>query len=129
MADPQPPSTIGYVTPERQSGLPRSAITVLKFLFAMAACTAACTAFWQTCVTDILYHCSDSVWLDYLQGPGGWVHGAVAGRPGNFGDTIRPGWSLGRLEALWISLLAASVVLSLVFSRIRRSGVPHNAPG
>jgi hypothetical protein len=103
-------------------------LTVVKFSLAMIACTAACTALWQSYVTDVLYHCSDPLWLDYLQGPGGWVHGGVAGQPGNFGDTIQPGWSLGRLEALWFAMLATSDVVSLALSRIRWSGKPHNGP-
>jgi hypothetical protein len=106
-----------------RSGPPHAVVVALKFLISLLACTAACTAIWQCCVTDVLYHCTDPGWLDYLEGPGGWVHGDVAGQPGAYGDTIRPGWTLGRLEALWVSLIAASVVVSLVLSRVRWSVV------
>jgi hypothetical protein len=94
------------------------AFAVITFVIAMLVCTAACTALWQLCITNVLYHCTDSLWLDYLQGPSGWVHGTPAGQPGNFGDAIRPGWSIGRLEVLWSSLLAGSVIVSLILSRI-----------
>jgi hypothetical protein len=127
MAHSEPAPTVDYAPPQRALW-PRPAVIALKFTLAMVACTATCTAVWQSCVTDVLYHCSDSLWLDYLQGPGGWVHGDAAGQPGNFGDTIRPGWSLRGLEALWFSMLAASVIASLVLSRIRWSGTPHNGP-
>ena len=97
----------------------------LKFTLAILACTVACTAIWQSCVTDVLYHCTDPLWLDYLEGPPGRIHGAVAG---NTGDTLRPGWSFGLLDALWFSMFAASVIVSYVFSRIRWSGTPHKGP-
>jgi hypothetical protein len=68
------------------------------------------------------------VGFDYIQGPGGWVHGVVAGQPGNYGDTIRPGWSLGRLEWLWAAMLSVSVAFSLVLARVRWSGSPPSGP-
>ena len=89
--------------------MPSPVITAAKFTLSLIACTVACTILWQCYVTDVLYHCTDSVCLDYLQGPGGWIHGKVAGQPGEFGDTIRPGWTLGRLKLLWYSLLAGGV--------------------
>jgi hypothetical protein len=119
MEHPEPLSTVEYATPQMRPGLPRLAIAALKFAIVLAASTVACTVFWRSCVTDALYRCSDSVWLDYLQGPGGWVHGTVAGQPGQFGDTIRQGWSLGGLEALWFSLVIVSIAVSVVLSRIR----------
>ena len=91
----------------------------VKFALAMLACTVACTAIWQSCVADVLYYCSDPLWLDDPEGPPGRIH---------MGDTIRPGWSLGRLDTLWFSMLTASVVVSLVLSRIRWSGTRHNGP-
>src|SRR5689334_599249 len=95
--------TIEYAaaSPPR-TGRRRPVIALITFAISMVVCTAACTASWQTCVTDVLYQCSDPIGLDYLQGPRGWVHGAVVGQPGNYGDTIRAGWSMGRLEALWL---------------------------
>jgi hypothetical protein len=126
MPDSEKVPTVEYATALPQSRRPGVPITVIKFTIAMVVCTVACTALSQSCVTDVLYHCTDSLWLDYLQGPGGWVHGTVAGQPGNFGDTIKPGWSVAGLEALWFTLPAASVVVSLVLSRVRWSAVPPN---
>ena len=119
MTDSEHSVAVNYATLPSRAGRAGSVAAVTRFTLAMVACTVVCTVLWQTCVTDVLYHCSDSVWLDYLQGPSGWVHGTVAGQSGNFGDTIRPGWSFGGLKALWLSLLAVSVTVSLVFSRIR----------
>src|SRR5437870_1973837 len=116
MSDSEHTVTVDYATLPPRTGLLRPVVAVIKFTLVMVACTAACTVLWQSCVTDVLYQCSDPVWLDYLQGPSGWVHGTVAGQPGNFGDTIRPGWSMLRLKALWFSLLAVSVAISLVLS-------------
>ena len=85
---------------------------VVKFVAAMIVCTVVCTVVWSYCVQDVLYHCTDSIPLDYLSGSENWVHGAVVGQPGNYGDTIAPGWTLGRLEGLWYLMFGGSVAVS-----------------
>ena len=129
MVDPEPLSVVAYATPVPRTGWASLPITALKFMLTMATCTIVCAILWQRCVTDVLYHCSDSLGFDYLQGPGGWVHGTVAGQPGSYGDTIRPGWSFGSLQGLWAITLATSAVVSLVLARMRWFSTSANDPG
>jgi hypothetical protein len=115
-----------YIVEYRSSGrVPASgsrwlaAQTALTFILAAIACTVICTVIWQCCVTDVLYHCTDSLWLDYLAGPGSWVHGKIVGQPGDFGDTIRPGWTLNGIKAIWYLMIAVSILCSFAVGRMR----------
>jgi hypothetical protein len=116
----QQPNYLDYGSAGRRA-LPSAVTTLIKFMLSLMACTVACTVLWQCFVTDVLYHCTDSLGLDYLQGPSDWVHGAAAGQPGDFGDTIHPGWTLGRLTALWYLLIVGSIIVSVIASRIGSS--------
>jgi len=92
----------------------RPLIRIAIFIGAMFVSTIACAVIWQYQVTDNLYHCTDSVGFDYFAGPSGWVHGDVAGHPGDYGDTIKPGWNMAKLKVLWIGFMAISFLLSLL---------------
>jgi hypothetical protein len=89
---------------------------ILKFLVSAAVCATACTVIWQYHVADNLYNCTDPGWLDFLVGPTGWVQGSVVGQPGDYGDTIRDGWTFGSIKMLWYSMIGACVVVTLITS-------------
>lgn len=95
----------------------------IKAFLAMIVMTILCTVVWQNSVTDTLYHCTDSGGLDYLS-PGLWVHDPVAvekvvySRSMSEPDTIRAGWTMKALWALWFSFVSASVVVSGLLARV-----------
>lgn len=99
-----------------------------KFVIAMTVMTIVCTIVWQEFVTDELYNCTDPAWLDFLS-PGGWVHShngqpvalvpVITGGAMSDPDTIKEGWSVGRLWYLWYSFVAVSAVISILLAWIR----------
>jgi len=95
------------------------------FLLSLLAMTIVCTVVWQQFVTDVLYHCTDAMWLDYLF-PGHWVHNPMAvahvvpSRSMSEPDTIRAGWSISSLWGLWCLFFGASVVVSILMARLSR---------
>lgn len=82
------------------------------FLGLLLACTIVAEIAWDAAVMDNLYHCTDSLGLNYIRGPSSWVHGNFAGNVSDIGDTIAPGWSKTLLVLLWLSFIAASLLLS-----------------
>ena len=100
----------------------------VKFVILMFLMTIVCTFVWQEFVTDRLYNCTDPGWLDFLS-PGDWVHShdgvpvaivpVITGGPMTAPDTIKEGWSVGRLWYLWYSFVVVSVVISILLARIR----------
>ena len=91
---------------------------ILTFLISLLFCTIASATIWQAAITDNLYHCADSLPpLNFFFGPS-WVHGKPAGEPGNFGDTIRPGWTNASLTILWLLFIVASIGTSAAFPAI-----------
>jgi hypothetical protein len=104
-------------------------VTVGKALVVMFVMTILCTVIWSYCVTDVLYNCTDAVGFDYLR-PGDWVH-EFAGlqvvtvdhvdpnRSMSEPDTIRAGWTVGRLWLLWLGFLGASLLTSFLIARLR----------
>jgi len=86
--------------------------------FFLVTCCVTLTAqlAWQHLVTGSLYHCTDSLGVDFLV-PGSWTDNPVpverVGFPvGPGGDTIRSGWTTGYLWWLWFSFLFVSQFLS-----------------
>jgi hypothetical protein len=92
----------------------RLARQIALFSGCLLVCTVINTTIWESCVANHLYHCTDSVGFDYLGGPPHWVHGTVAGQTGNYGDTIAPGWSFQELILLWLTMIGASFVVSIL---------------
>ena len=93
---------------------------------------------WGVFITDSVYNCTDAVGFDYLQ-PGNWVHSSVAfvkqvraGRSMSEPDTIKEGWSVPALWALWVAFFGSSVVASAFLARglsaPRRSAEPGAPP-
>ncbi len=91
---------------------------ILKFVIVLAIVTVPMVIVWDVVFPGRIYDCTDRVGLDYLN-PGGWVHEpvkevdtVVTGRPMSEPDTIRAGWSITGLWAVWASMFAVSVILS-----------------
>jgi hypothetical protein len=106
------PNPIDYATPattRRQSPLGAA----IRFVIAFVICTIIFEFVWDLYVMDTLYHCTDSLGLNYIRGPSSWVHGNVmSGPPRTDADTIAAGWDIGMLELMWLSLIVLSLVLS-----------------
>lgn len=83
-------------------------VRIAIFLVSLFVCTVWCVLFWDWFVAEKIYHCTDAVGLEFLQ-PGDWCHLAQ-------GDTLRPGWSIAGLWALWIALASGSLVASGLIS-------------
>ena len=106
-----------------------------KFLILFVITTYINTVAWQYVSRD-LYDCVDDAIPGYFT-PGFWVH-AVNGhavttvpqiihdRSMSDPDTIKQGWSVPRLLALWFSFFTASVLISLGLARIRWPGERSN---
>ena len=101
---------------------------IAKFLVAFIITTVINAVVWQYVATD-LYDCVDEAIPGYLE-PGQWVHSfdvrsvttvphIVNHRDMNEPDTVKQGWTVGRLLGLWFSFFTASVVVSLALTRIR----------
>ena len=82
---------------------------------------------WDDCVARNLYDCTAAVGLDYLQ-PGNCVHETplrpvatvdqvVHGRSMSEPDTIKQGWSLEKLWAVWILFFGTSLMVSTWMAR------------
>jgi hypothetical protein len=86
-----------------------------KFALALGCCLILSSLLWQQVVTGVLYDCTDSSGIDFLN-PGDWVHHAVAvanitsGRPMGEPDQIKQGWTSERLLILWFAFVSASAV-------------------
>ena len=98
-----------------------------KFLIAVFAMTIVCTVIWQEFVTDVLYNCTDGIWLDFLF-PGNWVHfyhgviyvpHIVVGRSMSEPDAIRTGWNMARLWILWWTFVGVSLFISWMLGRVK----------
>ena len=92
---------------------------VAKFLASLVLMTIGCTAAWEV-VNERLYDCTDALGFDYWQ-PGNWVHRDVAlvqhvvhHRSMSEPDTIKEGWSVARLWALWYLFVSLSIAASIV---------------
>jgi len=111
---------------------------LVTFATSLGLLTIIFTAIWGVFITDNLYNCTDAVGFDYLQ-PGNWVHDNVAfvnqvraGRSMSEPDTIKEGWSVPALWALWLLFFGSSVVASAFLARglsaARRSAEPTSSP-
>lgn len=100
-------------------------IRASKFAAALLVCTIAATFIWERFVAGTIYRCTDPGFLELLT-PGDWAHG-------QYGDTLRTGWSMTGLWSLWYSFVIVSVIVSLAFALLPRrfqsshERVTHNA--
>lgn len=96
---------------------------VKRFIIVLFGMTILSSLVWQY-VGDQLYDCTDDNMAGFLR-PGDWVH-RIDGREvvvvpkivHNYSmsepDTIKEGWSIGRLWGLWLSFCFFSVGISLL---------------
>lgn len=93
-----------------------------KFLLPFSALTILSALLWQQFITNTLYHCTDSVGIDYFL-PGHWVHNPVSvtqvvpAASMSEPDIIKSGWSQIRLLALWFTLVCTSILTSILLAR------------
>jgi hypothetical protein len=98
---------------------------VLKFAMAFFVMTIVCSIAWEKFVDEKLYDATDGVPFGYLT-PGFWIGGDWPVRvvpqivPGNMNDpdSIKEGWTIGRLLELWFFFFATSVVVSMTLARM-----------
>ena len=97
---------------------------VVTFATSLGLLTTIFSVVWGVFITDSVYNCTDAVGFDYLQ-PGNWVHSSVAfvkqvraGRSMSEPDTIKEGWSVPALWALWVAFFGSSVVASAFLARV-----------
>ena len=93
-----------------------------SFFFVFVACIFGCSLLWQACFPGRIYHCTDSVGLDYLF-PGDWVHPPVETvdmivehHDMSMPDRLKAGWTLGKLWMAWFGMLGASLIISLLLA-------------
>ena len=99
----------------------------VKFLVVLCLTTAINSILWEYVAGD-LYDCTDSL-VGYWT-PGDWVHSwpdhpviqvshVVHGRAMSESDSIKVGWSVTKLWALWTLFVAISVSVSIALARVR----------
>jgi len=96
---------------------------IIRFIIVLFGMTILSSIVWQY-VGDQLYDCTDDNMTGFLR-PGGWVH-RFGGREVvavpkiahdhsmSEPDTIKEGWSIGRLWVLWLSFCLVSAGISLL---------------
>jgi hypothetical protein len=94
-----------------------------KFLMVFYVITIVCAVAWDGFVDEKLYDATDVVAPGYLN-PGGWVDNWDGNHPitvvpqiipddnMNDPDSIKEGWTIGRLWELWFCFFATSVLIS-----------------
>lgn len=80
--------------------------TTIRFAGAFLVCTVVSTNVWDCFVAGSIYHCTDSLFIEFLT-PGEWAHL-------HEGDTLRTGWSITGLWWLWAAFVFLSLIISLV---------------
>jgi hypothetical protein len=103
--------------------------TRVKFVISLVVMTVICTVVWDKFVMEHLYDCTDENAVGFLT-PGDWIHSwgghpilivqqVVHGRSLSEPDTIKEGWSVTGLWGLWLSFVAALLLVSMFLARIR----------
>jgi hypothetical protein len=106
----------------------RAVKSVSKFLIVFLVMTVINAIVWAFVAGD-LYDCTDGVLPGYFE-PGDWVHPwgvhsvavvshVVHARSMSQPDTIKDGWTVARLLALWWVFFGVSVVVSLVLACLK----------
>ena len=99
-----------------------------KFLIVFVSVTMINSAVWQKYVATNLYDCVDEAIPGYWE-PGFWVHThdghlvktvqqVTHDHSMSDPDTIKQGWTIGRLLGLWFSFFAASLLAGLAIGRL-----------
>jgi len=97
--------------------------SLAKFGIVFLVMTVVCTVIWDEIINERLYDCTDPIGLGYLH-PWDWVHGEIVFVPHvvhdrmmTDPDTIKEGWSVGRLWCVWFAFFGASVAVSVLLAR------------
>lgn len=99
-------------------------VKLLKFLAVLGLCTIMCAILWDCFVSDRLYHRRDSLPGGYFS-PGHWfddetpdIEIVVQGSADRY-NSIKAGWTPGKLLGLWGVFFGSSVVVSGGFASRR----------
>src|ERR1039457_2202371 len=103
----------------------RSTNQFVTFLTALPVCLLLSGIIWQIYLPGRVYNCTDDNLIGFLT-PGYWVHGNYVtvseinlhdsmSQP----DSIKEGWSVGKVWLLWWSFVAVSVAISGSLNRDR----------
>jgi len=92
-----------------------------KFIMAFFVMTIVCAIAWEIFVDETLYDATDGVPVGYFT-PGMWIGGnwpvvvvpKIVPRQISDPDSIKEGWTVGWLLALWFCYFATSVIVSAV---------------
>jgi hypothetical protein len=99
---------------------------IAKFIMAFYVMTIVCTIAWEVFVDEKLYNSTDGV-VGYWT-PGDWVDNWDGQHPiavvpqiipddnMNDPDTIKEGWTAGRLLELWFCFFGSSVAISAILA-------------
>ena len=82
-------------------------------------CLTLSAIIWQFCLPEKIYNCTDDNLFGFFR-PGNWVHGDYItvlkidpsdsmSKP----DSIKQGWSVGKLWFVWWTFIVASLVISV----------------
>ena len=100
---------------------------VVRFMVVFVTMTVLSDIVWAAFVAGVLYNCTDPL-FGYLT-PDGFVH-EYAGMsvrvvkqinpadPMSAGDSIKEGWTVGRLWCLWCAFLGTSVIVSVALASL-----------
>lgn len=102
----------------------RSTNQFVTFLTVLLACLILSGIIWQFYLPGHIYNCTDDNLIGLLT-PGYWIHGNYISVPKinphdsmNEPDSIKEGWSAGKLWLLWLSFVIASAVVSRLMAFI-----------
>jgi hypothetical protein len=106
----------------------RSAVKGLaKFVLVFLFMTIVCEIVWGKFVDGVLYNCTDEL-FGYLT-PDNFVHEYAGMRVRvvdhinrddsmSSGDSIKAGWTIGRLWCLWFGFFGTSIIVSIALARL-----------
>jgi hypothetical protein len=88
------------------------------FLITLLVCLVGSGTIWQIFLPEKIYNCTDDNLFGFLR-PGDWIHGDYVtvskinpSDPMDKPDSIKEGWSVGKLWFAWFAFIVASVAIS-----------------
>jgi hypothetical protein len=101
----------------------RAAARALKYAILLLVLNIPLAVAWEVIFPGRIYDCTDTLGFGYLR-PGHWVHDPIefvdevaTGRSMSEPDTIRRGWSVNGLWAVWYTMISLSAIASWRLSR------------
>lgn len=99
-------------------GSVKSITKIATFLIMLLVCLILSGIIWQILLPGKVYNCTDDNLFGFLR-PGDWIHGSYVTVPKidpsdsmSKPDSIKEGWSVGKLWFAWCAFIVASVAIS-----------------